>query len=258
MEIKPLSPDESGREILFESYLIKGCDAFDKLLGVYREYKKNNPGKSVIVTLDNLLQAEYTSTHAVLFNDLDSIEGHDLSGIDPKAFENGEHLGYLSTPSEFFIQKENFLKQTKAVDFSAACERGLSIEPEELSVLVKINASPIDYIDKEIILKIVPVNNQYDAIAGFPNGYFSDDLNPFENRALAKLLSEKYGYVLFGIGASLIGFVNEGFPDDRQAKELMADLALLYGAQEELFDNLRETIKDKKHLFLKYTEYLDL
>ncbi|MGV3697976.1 hypothetical protein [Flavobacterium sp.] len=257
MEIKPLNPNESSLEILFESYLIKGCGSFDKLLEVYQEYKKNNPDKSVIITLDNLDQAEYTSTHAILFNDLDNIEGHDLSNVDSAAFENGEHIGYLSTPSEFFILKENFFKQTKEMDFSGACDRGLSIESEELSMLEKVNTSPLDYIDKQIILKVVPVKNSYDAIAGFPNGYFSSDLNPFENYAVAKRLYEKYGYELFGIGASLMGFINNNFLNDDQATELITDLAELYDADVELFHRLLGIVKSNKHLFIKYTEDLN-
>ena len=96
------------------------------------------------------------------------------------------------------------------------------------------------------------------AIAGFPNGYFSSDLNPFENYALAKLLFEKYGYELFGIGASLIGFLNDSFLEDHQVKELIADLAKLYDTPEEIFDNLSKIIKINKHLFIKYTEELNL
>jgi hypothetical protein len=258
MEIKLLNPQESNRKLLFESYLIQGCDSFDKLIEVYQEFKLNNPNKSILVTLDNLGQAEYTSTHAIAFNDLDNIEGYDLSDVDSSAFENGEHIGYLSTPSEFFIQKENFLKQTIEVDFSEACNRGLSIDSTELLTLKKVNTSPIDYIDKQIIVKVVPVKNSYEAIAGFPNGYFSSDLNPFENYALAKLLFEKYGYELFGIGASLIGFVSNRFLEDNQAKELIADLAKLYDTPEEIFDNLSKIIKNNKLLFIKYTEELNL
>lgn len=258
MEIKPLEPNHSNCEILVETYLIEGFDSFDKILDVYQEFKINNSEKTILITLDNLNQAEYTSTHSILSNDLDSIEGYDLSDVDPIAFENGEHIGYLSTPSEFFIRKENFLKQTKNIDFSTVCERGLSIESEEVTKLNKINCNPIAYFDKQIIVKIIPVEKSYEAICGFPNGYFSSDLNPFENYALAKRLFEKYGYELLGIGASLIGFIKDTFLEEKEAKELISDLASLYDTEEDVFNNFVESIKDKKHLFLKYTEYLDV
>jgi hypothetical protein len=258
MEIKSLKPNQSNGEILFESYLMEECESFDQLLEVYQRFKDTNLKKSIIITLDTLGQAEYTSTHAILANDLDSIEGYDLSTVDPVAFENGEHIGYLSTASEFFIRKDNFLKQTKNVDFSEACNRGLSIEPEEIITLQKVNNAPMEYLDKQIILKIVPVEKSYEAICGFPNGYFSGDLNPFENYALAKHLFEKYEYELFGIGASLIGFIKNSVLDEDKAEDLMDDLASLYDSEKDLFRNLVQSIKEKKYLFLKYTENLDL
>lgn len=113
MEVKLLKPDHFSGEILFKNYLVKGFDSFDQLIDLYAKYKKNNSKKSILITLDKLDQAHYTSTHAILNNDLDSTEGYDLSGIDTIAFENNEHIGYLSTPSEFFIRKENFLTIVK-------------------------------------------------------------------------------------------------------------------------------------------------
>lgn len=138
MEIKPLAPHQSGGALLFDNYIIEGLSSFDALLEVYQQFRQDNPDKSVILTLDQLGQAKYTSTHATMFHNLDDTEGYDLSGIDASAFENGEHIGYLSTPSEFFIQKENFMQKVKAIDFSDACERGLTIEPSEIQVLEKI------------------------------------------------------------------------------------------------------------------------
>lgn len=258
MEVKLLKPDHFSGEILFENYLVKGFDSFDQLIDLYAKYKKNNSKKSILITLDKLDQAHYTSTHAILNNDLDSTEGYDLSGIDAIAFENNEHIGYLSTPSEFFIRKENFLKQTQNIDFSEACKRGLLIDANELKLLEEINNNPIDFLDNQIIVKIIPVEKTYESICGFPNGYFNCDLNPFENYALAKHLHKKYDYQLFGIGASLIGFLRDSPLKEKQAIELSADLAKLYNSEEHIFQNLIHCLKDTKHLFLKYTENLDL
>lgn len=258
MQIQPLTPGHSGLEILFDSYIIEDLSSFTELLDLYQTYKKDNPGKTVMVTLDNLLQAEYTSTHASMSNDLDEAEGYDLSGLDPKCFEDGEYLGYLSTPSEFFIRKENFLKQLTGVDFSSACERGLTIDEAEILVLKNVNQSPFKYLDKTIHLKIIPVENAYEGVCGFPNGYFQSDLNPFENYALAKHLSENYGFDLFGIGASLIGFVRNDTLDENQTKNLIADLSRLYSTTENAFDSLFEVITSNKCLFLKYVDYLQM
>ena len=158
----------------------------------------------------------------------------------------------------FFIRKENFLKQTKNIDFSNACERRLSIETDELQLLKEINNHPVNFLDKQILLKIIPVERPYESICGFPNGYFYCDLNPFENYALAKYLFDKYEYQLFGLGASLIGFLREKPLNKSQAIELISDLARLYNSEENIFHNLIQCIKDTQYLFLKYTENLDL
>ncbi|WP_313101690.1 hypothetical protein [Epilithonimonas sp.] len=189
--------------------------------------------------------------------DLDKKEGYDLSQLDAVCFENNEHIGYLSTPSEFFIRKGNFLKQAENVDFLAVCEKGLTINESEVSILEKINLSPFEYLDKRLILKIVPVEKTYQGIIGFPNGYFVSDLNPFENYALAKYLFEKYGYELFGIGASFLGFIRRDSLDKVQASKLIADLSKLYNCTETILSRLLEPIQNNKHMFLKYIEYLD-
>ena len=257
MKINALLPGKSGLEILCDSYLIENLESFEELIEVYNLHKEKNPEKTIIVTLDNLGQAEYTSVHSTMSNDLDVIEGYDLSGIDKECFENGEHLGYLSTPSEFFILKENFLKQVKDVDFLAACDKGLTIDEDELAILEEINQSPFDFLDKEIILRIVPVKNAYEGVCGFPNGYFASDLDPFENYALAKHLFEKYGLELFGIGASFLGFIMNRTLDVQEVQELGVDLSNLYDTTPELLEKLLKITQAKGYLFLKYVEYLD-
>ena len=163
----------------------------------------------------------------------------------------------MSTASEFFIRKENFLKQVNDLDFSTACKKELAIDEDELSILEEINESPLDYLDQQILLKVVPVEKSYEGICGFPNGYFTCDLSPFENYALAKHLSEKYGYELLGIGASLLGFIRNEKLEEEQIDELISDLAQLYHTEEEVFEDLAEFIRNNEYLFLKYVECLE-
>lgn len=257
MEIKPLIPGLTFTEILVESYLIEDLTSFSELMDVFNKYKTDNSQKTVLITLDNLDQAEYTSTHSIMTNDLDETEGYDLSGLDSACFENNEHIGYLSTPTEFFIRKENFLKRAENIDFSTVCEKGLTIDEDEVLILKNINLSPFKYLDKRIILKIVPVEEPYLGISGFPNGYFASDLDPFENYALARHLFEKYDYELFGIGASLLGFTRKGSLDKKSAKELIADLSKLYNCNESVLDVFLEPIHNSNQLFLKYTDSLE-
>lgn len=254
MQIQPLS-NQSRNQILFESFIIENLNSFDELIEIYQTYKQNNSDKTIILTLDDLGQAEYTSTHSTMSNELDDTEEYDLSALDKECFEDGEHIGYLSTPSEFFIRKENFFKQTRDIDFSSICN-SLSIDENEILLLRKINHSPFEYLDKQIILKIVPVEKPYEGICGFPNGYFQSDLDPFENYALAKHLFEKYNFELFGIGASLLGFIRNEKLEANNAKELISDLSNLYNTNESAFDKFFETIMSNNYLFLKYIEYL--
>lgn len=84
MDIKPLNRGLSLTETLFENYLIEGSTSFNELLDVYHKYKKQNPDKTIILTLDDLEQTEYTSTHSTMFHDLDETEGYDyldLTGL---------------------------------------------------------------------------------------------------------------------------------------------------------------------------------
>lgn len=170
MEIIQLIPGQTKRTLLYETHYIKEPGTLEALVATYKQYRDNHPGKTVLLTLDDLGQAEYTSTHATINNNLDDTEGHDLSGIDPACFEDGEHLGYLSTPSEFFIRKENFLQQARNTDFAAVCAKGMTIDEDEIELLEEINEDPLSYIGKPLLLKIVPVEKSYEAISGFPNG----------------------------------------------------------------------------------------
>jgi hypothetical protein len=164
MQIQPLS-NQTRNEILFESFIIENLNSYDELIEIYQTYKQNNSDKTIILTLDDLGQAEYTSTHSTMSNDLDETGKYDLSTLDNACFEDGEHLGYLSTPSEFFIRKENFFNQTKGIDFSSICN-SLSIDEDEILLLGKINHSPFEYLDKQIILKIVPYPSEQVHIVG--------------------------------------------------------------------------------------------
>ena len=256
MKIEKLTNNRSPYyELLFDSFLIENINSYEELMKVYETYKQNNPDKTVILTLDDLGQAEYTSGHACDWNSLLDTEGYDLSGLDKACYdEDNEHLGHLSTPSEYFIIRENFLKQTKGIDFKTVCERNLTISEDEVLNLEDIHQSPLEHLDKQIILKILPVEKPYEGLTGFPNGYFDCDLSPFENYALSKHLFEKHNFELFGIGASFLGFIKNEKLEENNVKELITDLAKLYHTTESEFEKLGEIIKEKNHLFLRYTE----
>lgn len=258
MKITLLNENQNSKEGLFPNYLIEDFQSIKELLEIYYNFRKEYENQTIIFTLDDLNQAEYTSMHATMFHDLDETEGHDLSKVDPKAFENGEHIGHLTTPSEFFIRKINFEKKSKTTEFVDACDKGLFLEKSELELLEKINKDPLVFLDKKILLKIIPVQESYYALSGFPNGYFSSDLDPFENYAVAKHLKDNYDYDLMGIGASLLGFIRTYPLTESEKENLVNDLLLLYEVEESLLDYFKKTISlQSNYLFLKYTEFIE-
>ncbi|OWW23322.1 hypothetical protein B4Q04_20990 [Zobellia sp. OII3] len=255
MKIEPLKEGQCSNGIICKSFLISAYTSIEELMETYRQLLGQNKGSSVLLTLDDLGQAEYTCGHSTMTHNLDETENYDLSMVDPVAFEDGEHIGYLSTPSEFFIRKNNFDKLVKGVAYSSVLQKGLSLDDEELERLVDANTNPYAWIDEYVIAKIVPVEKSYEAICAFPNGYFSCDLNPFENYVLAKRLYDKYGYELFGIGASLLGFVKNEKLQEKEYRGLVADLSELYHRPEA---EIEKIINPKNNLlFLKYTEQLE-
>ena len=259
MKLKSLGSEDTSSEIICESFLVSDINSFDEVIVFLHEYENKYKEFSILLTLDDLNQAHYTSMHATMAHDLNETDGYDLSQLDPRAFEGGEHIGYLSTQSEFFIRKANFERKIESVSFIDACKRGLTISEEELTLLESIHRDPMTFIDSEIIVRLVPVESSFLAISAFPNGYFRCDLNPFENYAVAKKLHEKYGYKLFGIGASLLGFVRDDVLNEQSAVLLAADIALLYNTTESdpHINSLINLAKTHNYFFLKYIESLE-
>ncbi len=246
---------ENINERLCETLLITEFDSFEDVLNIYKKFKDNNVEKSVVITLDDLGQAEYTSGHSIHYNDLDDVEGYDLSTLEKSCFEDGGHCGCLTTPSEFFIRKGNFEKKIKENSFAKINDLGLSILDEDIEILKKINSKPDSFIDNEVILQIVPVSNPYETIMAFPNGYFEGDLNPFQNYNLAKYLYEKYDCILFGIGASLLGFLKNRELSTEECKQLNLDIINLYNSDKN--EILLEQITNSEYFFLMYTESIE-
>jgi len=259
MKIRIIKPEETGHAAICDEYLCTDIKSLEDLFEVILELKSKYLGHTVLATLDDLSQAQYTSMHAEMSHDLDETDGHDLSSIDSVAFEDGNHVGYLSTKSEFFIRESNFLSKATSINFLDVCRERITIDDHEISILEKIHASPIEYIDDEILLKVVPVQISYLAISAFPNGYFSCDLDPFENYALSKYLEINYGYELFALGASLIGFKRTRSIDDFLFEKLAQDLAKLYNRENDksVIENFINIIKSFDFLFLKYVEQLN-
>ena len=260
MNIRKLEVSDTGNEIICPGFLISEIETFAHLVMKCEELAKEFPSNSVLVSLDNLGQSQYTAMHSAMANNLDETEGHDLSNVDQSAFEDGEHIGYLSTPSEFFIREQNFRLHARDVTFEDACSKGLGLDDSELTALEKIHAKPELVLDKNVVAWIVPVNDPALALCASPNGYFTTDLNPFENFALASYLCKEYGYTLFGIGASCIGFRRTYPLTNVQIEALVQDITRLYSCSkdEQREKRIVNMLRASDFLFLKYSEELNM
>ena len=263
---KPLAlvPFAEAMPLTFNTLLCDGVTAhnlpsFAELLALHARLQRERPDRRVLASLDELGQACYTSGHATDFHWLDNVEGHDLSGLGEDLFEDGEHLGHLSTPAEFPIRLANLLKLAQAVDLGQVAGALDWATPGDANDLVTVNSDPERALrisrEKEVIFQFVPVVSAADAIAAFPNGYFNSDLNPMQNHALARHLESEYGLALFGIGSRFLGFRREEALGEHEARALAAELAALYrGTTQAAADELARLIAGRDWLLLRYTE----
>lgn len=247
-------------ELLCDLYQIKGNFTLKEIETVWREKRSDHPGHVLFATLDDYGQASYTSGHCTDTHELDDETGHDLSGLGPACFEDGEHVGYLTTKAEFPIRLANFLKKAREQDpkeikgaLSWNAERD---ESESLIAGDNVNAL---FREDKAYLQIVPVQHSYEAIAAFPNGYFQGDFSPFQNYVLAKQLHDAFGLDLFGIGATYLGFArDEPFKDDELA-HLVTALSALYQIGPDSDDTdvvaqITDRLEGQRSFYLAYGE----
>ena len=213
--------------LLCDGYRIDDVVSMRALLDILSEKRAAHPGMQLLATLDHLQQAFYTSGHTIGFHDLDETEGYDLSGVDPSAFEDGEHRGYLGTKSEFFIRHSNFQKRA-TVRFEELRGKLFWKPTADRPDFFAVNAKPDAILDNTIYVQAVPVARPCEALCAFPNGYFTDDLTPMENFAVAQRFEERYGYALFGVGASYIGYLKSRDLTIPEMRAFADDILSLY------------------------------
>jgi len=256
-----------------ERYL---CDRYkvgdfntEELIEFYEELRRDNPGFHFLVTIDNLNQAEYTSMHARLTHDLDAFDARDVSKFPEICFEDGEHIGYLLTQDEFFVRKRNFLRLAEKAKEGNFLEKNLRLS-EGFEGFIEGNKDLVNITDETLLILKVPVEKPCQLIGAFANGYFSGDLNPFENYMLAKHMKEHFDYELFGIGASFIVFIRNRILDVEKRQVLVDLLFKMYWNEygENYWDEegekpvdeftfrefLDQTIQNNSLLVLRYTE----
>lgn len=223
---------ESGpsEDFLCDRYRVLSLADTADFVATYRALKAAKPDCSFLLTLDDLGQACYTSMHAKQRYDLDHTEGHDLSTLDPDCFEDGEHQGWLTTRQELFIRRGNIEARLGQASLADVVGKGITLFDASVEEFISANESILNCVDEDAFLLEVELPHSYQAIYAFPNGYFTDDLNPFENVVLARHMADEFGYELVGMGASLVAFLPEQALDEETCSRLVAFLESVYAA----------------------------
>ncbi|WP_179379046.1 hypothetical protein [Jannaschia marina] len=220
----------------FVDFLL-ACDAVETL----------QPGTRALASFDDLGQALYTSYHAVLSHDLDSPDGHDLSGLPSAAFEDGAHIGQFLHPEEFPLRLANLRRARRDAAGRSVGKLAWTCPNTGLS-LDAANADPAALRDTASVIQAVPVKAAAGALAAFPNGYFSGDWSPPVAHGVAQML-EPMGAALQGVGASYLMFRLSGTHD---TEALLRAVAPLYADPD--LPALRRALAGQDTLLLRYTD----
>ncbi|QXI26830.1 hypothetical protein HU752_023295 [Pseudomonas vanderleydeniana] len=241
-----------------DEYSVSAISSLDDLLEAHRMIAANHPGFIPLLSLDDLPQARYTSGHARHSIDLDDATDEDIANLPAECFENGEYLGYPTTKAEFAICLRNFTERVAAVSFDDACAHGLSLDDEAILEWVAYQEDPVSLLDQPVSALVVPVEHSSLGLAAFPNGYFTCDLSPAQNHAVAQHLAARHGYELIGVGASYLGFLRAEPADESVAEAVASDFCALYNVDDEnriaLASIFAGAISGRRYLWLRYVE----
>jgi hypothetical protein len=223
-----------------DAWVIENVSSFDDFLELYDEKSAAFPDHRLFSSFDWYDQACYTSGHAMGKYDLDPPDDIDL----PDAKYTATH--------------ERFMALTGKLGFNDLAGRLLwSDGDEESPSLLDINANPSQCLDDKIVMQIVPVALPEDGLSSFPNGYFTDDLTPFENHALGAHFRQEHGLKLIAIGASYMCFVRDEILSLGAARLVVADIMTLHEPTDEpeLARQLTAILTGKRYLILSYADH---
>lgn len=232
----------------FSHVRLSDVDSLNEVLGFMSALRQAHPGHRFLCTLDDLGQCCYTSMHAAQHDDL-YLDSDDVDDADPDAVH--AHEGRML--AHIVAQLTNPQRQ---VTWEALPD-ALEADDEMLQALVDANRTPSRVLDDVVYIQRLPVADDDLLIAGLPNGYFTCDLDIFQNHAVIRRMAERHGYRFFGIGASWLGFVRTSPPDAAGVERLIADLSFLYrrdAASSPAWQELSATLAASAVLMLGYTE----
>ncbi|SEC40759.1 hypothetical protein SAMN04490193_2660 [Pseudomonas marginalis] len=241
-----------------DEYGVSGITRFDDLAEAHRRIAELHPGFKPLFSLDDLHQARYTSGHARNNSGMDDASEQDIAALPPECFENGEYIGYPTTKAEFAMCFRNFMNLVAFTSFEYACAHGLTLDEQALQEWIAYQNDPVSLLDQPLSALLVPVQQSCEALAAFPNGYFTSDLDPAKNFAVAHHFLLAHGYELMGVGASYIGFIRAEPPDLALANLVAKDICALYNTSDEYLQArhlaVAQAISGRTHLWLRYVE----
>ncbi|UZE26218.1 hypothetical protein LOY67_12690 [Pseudomonas sp. B21-056] len=241
-----------------DEYRLSSISCLDDLIEAHRKIAADHPGFRPLFSLDDLAQARYTSGHARDNLRLDEATEQEIAGLPAECFEQGEYLGYPTTKAEFAICLRNFTELVETASFENACAHGLTLDEQALQEWIGYQDNPVSLLDQPVSALLVPVEQACQALAAFPNGYFSCDLDPAQNFAVARHFSLAYGYELIGVGAAYLGFLRAEPPSPSIVSAVAADFCVLYNTPDEnrqaLVSAVTKALSGRTHLWLRYTE----
>jgi hypothetical protein len=250
LSVRPMGRSDTGNEMFCKSYIVNGFSSFSELMMLRARYSAYYPGCTVLFSLDDRQQMEYTAFHSANSRSLDNEDidfDESVSDMNPM-------------PSTYFsFRLRRFLDEVLDVDFEKACATGLQREDGDDLGYLAMSEQPLLCIESEVAMIIVPVDDPSLGFCAMPVGYFTCDCGPFENYAIAKHFDSNYGYRLIGVGACMLGFIREDDLSDELINSMVTDLARVYHCEAcgEFSSTMTSIIRNKKHLFIKYTDSIN-
>ena len=225
-----------------------------ELLECYRSLKQEVYPKKVFLVLDDRAQAEYTSMHAQLgdqlyFDDRQYFEGiEDIGGRDSLLIESN-----IVTPLSFqhHVQQLSHVEHQRS--FESLAGKMQHYDESDLEALVYFNQHLLISTHTEIMVKVAVVETEALKLAIMPNGYFSCDFDPFENYALVQKM-QHYGFEFIGLGAALLGWIKTADFNAEKIENLIQDLALIYPLDSSHQKAMTDLILKNNYLILPYSE----
>lgn len=239
--------------------IITELSNWQDILNDYASIKQQLQPKKVLLILDDIPQAEYTSMHAIEDEALyfDSEAHFEDVGDDDEAWEIAYKNSQPLAVAHYVLQLH---AQANQKQLKQLAEKTKYYDAEDIQAILRINEHPLPVLDTQINVKVATLTDDAEKIAIFPNGYFSADFNSFENFALIRHLAT-YGFEFIGIGASLLYWIKTERFDHSKVETILQDLAQVYPLAVADQDKLKTLILENNYLILPYCEspqaYLD-